>query len=191
MVLSLRQIDIDFQSGSAKKKILRADLEPHVAQMFEELKKERAIQSNAEMLRLIITEAYRSQNIILPEKIFMKIVELLENPIIENEVGIYSVQDFVIRACEYYLKKLRKNIGTLYDWRIRKRLNDAEKEVAVIIIELQTKDTYKWGVTPEDVKKQCDLDVETIKKIFARFERNHWLEKTTYKGKTYYYAPMP
>ncbi|MFW9992644.1 MAG: hypothetical protein ACFFD4_11410 [Candidatus Odinarchaeota archaeon] len=170
--------------------VLRVDLDHQLAKTFFRLKEERNLRTNAEAIRYCITEVFERKEITLPKELAEEIDRLLQGPLVLQKYQIYDQQEFIIRALESYILRIRKEIGTLFTWSVRQKLNDDENAVAVALIELQPV-SHPNGVFITQIIQKTGLSLELVQKVLENFVDQGLVYKYNRKDDVYYYAPSP
>ena len=144
------------------KKVLRVDLKEDYKQRFDEIKEERNYSSDAAVVRDLIDQFKMGiDQIRIGSEILDKIRQELQNPLVRMNYGIFSVDDFVLRALISFFEKIASEKGSLLEWDVRSRLSENQRDIAIAFLELQTKNPT--GITKKQIaeyllKKEEDLD---------------------------------
>lgn len=166
------------------KKILRVDLKDDYKERFEKIKIENKYSSDAEVIRALIDQFKLGiDQVKVDVKILDKIRQELKNPLFQIKYGIFTPDEFIIRAIINFFNKIKEERGSILDWEVRSELSESQRGIAIAFFELQTKNPS--GLSKKQISDFLNKDELEIENDISYLVKSGLLE---HHG-TLYYAP--
>ena len=171
-----------FMSKKNEKKIKRVDLKDDYKERFEQIKEEGNFESDAAVVRALINQYKKGiYQIDIEKEIFDRISQELENPFFRIRYGIFSPDNFVLKAIINFFGQIKKEKGSLLDWDVRSQLTPKQRSIAIAFLELQNNNPK--GISKNQIAEflnvdENDLDNDLKYLIHSGLIENH--------GKLYY-----
>lgn len=176
------------KDDDSDKLVLRIDLEKPLQNDFFKVKDSQGLTNNTEVIRFCIREIASSKMYRIPETTFKIIDEIVKDPRIQDKYVLTSVDDFISRSIRQFIMKTRQDRSNLHDWEFRSSLNEDERYVANVLIDLQ--DIHStMGSSYDQIKGAIkSISEDALKSILMQFQNRHLVQQLEYNNQIYYYA---
>lgn len=178
---------------SKETQIIRIDLQNKHKKMFEEIKIQKKLTKNTDVIRLCIETTYKEALFHLPEEMIDDIFSLLKHKNIKSSYNIFSHDDFIKRAVADLIKKLKTERKTLRSYTVRVNLPKEEQIIALALLELLNSDnvTQEYGVTLKQISTKLNWPISKVKQILMHFYNLDYVLSQEIEGIQYFYVPYP
>ena len=177
------------KENQGDKLVLRVDLEQELQDDFFKIKDEYGFTNNTEVLRFCIKQIASSKVYIIPDEIWKRIEDLVQDQRIREKYYISSPNDFLQRALHSFLQRTNTDRSNLHDVEYRLQIKNSDKQnLANIIINLQM-DNPSLGVKMKNIVSQAsNIDEEKVDLYLNEFIRDNLIRKYQVDNETYYFA---
>ncbi len=129
-------------------------------------------------LRIFLSQYISGGLVELNLNLRTRIEELIQNPLLEKQFGITSVEGFVDYAVNLGLEFFRNTLGDLRSPSIQMMLNEDELDVARVLVRHAENPSHYGGMDVKTIASIVSLNPRYVNQIMSKFEQNGWVLKT-------------
>ncbi|MHA2171047.1 MAG: hypothetical protein ACXAB7_14230 [Candidatus Kariarchaeaceae archaeon] len=170
----------------SKKVSVRVELENEFVDMLNQIKIERMLTTNTDVIRYCLYEMTQAHNFRIEEDHMHQIKDILKREAVRKQYSIFSVTDFIKKALDDYITSIKIHSASIQNWDIRSSLNEEETEIALALIECQSESVSQEVQIQEILTKLNRKNEQRVRHILEKFV-NRGILSSRRSGKDVFY----
>jgi hypothetical protein len=171
-----------------EQKSLRVVIDGEHLQFFNEIKDERKLKFDSEVIRFALMEAAKASEFKLEEGYWQKIRQLMGFDFVRLNYHIYDIPGFINKALESFISEIENNVKSLLSFEARSKLDGLELDVAMAYIACQEESVAEHVSVETLAKKMNKRNTQELTEVLENFVHRGLLTKNRHDGTTYYHA---